>query len=109
MDPTDFSRVDLVTGRVTPLDKLQARLESEPVSRQAAVNENCTRLAVLDEGEDALTLRVFDTKSQECLLEWTVPSGAGYGSVVSLVGEDTAVFTIRRWSTDTGWVYRLDY
>lgn len=109
MDPTDFSRVDLVTGRVTPLDKLQARLESEPVSRQAAVNENCTRLAVLDEGEDALTLRVFDTKSQECLLEWTVPSGAGYGSVVSLVGEDTAVFTIRRWSTDTGWVYRLNY
>ena len=109
MEPTDFSRVDLVTGKVTPLENIQKRLDPDAISRQTAVSEDCTRLAVLEEGEETLTLRVFDTGSQTCLLEWSLPTGAGYGSGITLSGDNTAFFTIRRWSTDTAWVYRLDY
>lgn len=86
--------------------------EEEAISGQLEANSDLTRLALThtDWETNIHQVRVLDIATGQQLFYWEIPGGLISGQPqVQLVGENTLMVTLRRWDTDTQWLYRMEY
>ena len=77
---------------------------SYPVLRSFQTS-SCT-----DWERDLHQIRVCDLATGQQLFYWEIPGGLVSGQPqIQLVGENTLMVTLRRWDTDTQWIYRMEY
>ena len=106
-----LSVLDLTTLESLPLN-IGHDTEDAAVSGQLEANGDLSRLAILhtDWASNLHEVRVYDTASGQILLRWDIPGGLVAGQPqIQLVGDNTLMVTLRRWDTDTQWLYRMEY
>ena len=106
-----LSILDLTTLESTGLT-IGHDTEEDAVSGQLEANRDLSRLAVLHTDWESNThvVRVYDTASGQSLFQWEIPGGLVAGQPqIQLVGDNTLMVTLRRWDTDTQWLYRMEY
>ena len=106
-----FSILDLTTLESAELP-IGHDTEEDAVSGQLEANGDLTRLAMVhtDWERDLHQIRVCDLATGQQLFYWEIPGGLVSGQPqIQLVGENTLMVTLRRWDTDTQWIYRMEY
>ena len=106
-----LSVLDLTTLESLPLN-IGHDTEDAAVSGQLEANSDLSRLAILhtDWASNLHEVRVYDTASGQILFQWDIPGGLVAGQPqIQLVGDNTLMVTLRRWDTDTQWLYRMEY
>ncbi len=107
----DFSLVDLETLELTPLS-LGYITEEEAFSGELTANDDLTLLALSETdwetGDHRITVRNM-TDGRE-LFRWELAGSLVAGSPqIRLAGENTLCVILRRWDTDTYWLYRIRF
>lgn len=106
-----LSMLDLTTLESFPLN-IGHDTEDAAVSGQMEANGDLSRLAILhtDWESSIHKVRVYDTATGQILFQWDIPGGLVAGQPqIQLVGDNTLMVTLRRWDTDTQWLYRMEY
>lgn len=104
----NISLVDL--QNLTVRKMLPQYSEEENALSQVVANGDLSRVAVLAEQDDTVSVRLYDTATEAELLRWDIPAPLAAGQpILQLVGEDTLVVSLRQWKTDTDWLYRITY
>lgn len=107
----DFSLVDLETLELTPLF-LGYGTEEEAFSGELTANDDLSLLALAETdwetGDHRITVRNM-TDGRE-LFRWELDGSLVAGSPqIRLAGENTLCVILRRWDTDTYWLYRIRF
>lgn len=106
-----LSVLDLDTLESTPLP-LGHETEEEAISGQLEANGDLTRLALIHNDWETNThlVEVLDMATGQQLFCWEIDAGLVAGQPqIQLVGDNTLMVTLRRWDTDTQWLYRMEY
>lgn len=107
----DFDLVDLNTWEVTH-PNLPYDTEEQAISGYIDVNESFTRMCTWEQNwereEVCLTVRSLPDCEvlYTCRFPWDSVNSI---SDVCLVGDDTVTVSLRRWDTDSLWLYRITY
>ena len=107
----NLSMMDLATLESTPLN-IGYDTEEEAVSGQLEGNADLSRLALVHTDWETNThqIRVYDTAVGQILFQWDIDGGLVAGQPqIQLVGEKGLMVSLRRWDTDTQWVYWMEY
>ena len=86
--------------------------EEEAISGQLEANGDLTRLALIHTDWESNThlVEVLDMATGQQLFCWEIDAGLVSGQPqIQLVGDNALMVSLRRWDTDTQWLYRIDY
>lgn len=106
-----LSVLDLDTLESTPLP-LGHETEEEAISGQLEANGDLSRLALIHTDWETNThlVEVLDMATGQQLFCWEIDAGLVSGQPqIQLVEDNILMVSLRRWDTDTQWLYRIEY